>query len=64
MSLTKYDLIVAQVNFMNELLLSSNSNEEIIKLTHKYIHRYKKLNVELELLNIDNMYIVRINKVD
>ncbi len=62
----KYDIIIAQVNFMNELLYKSNNEERIviIELIHKYIKRYKKLNVELELIEIGNTYIVKINKID
>jgi hypothetical protein len=63
MSTTKYDIIVAQVHFMNELLYSDLNKEEIIKLVNKYIMRYKKLNVELELIQIGNIHIVKINNV-
>jgi hypothetical protein len=59
MTLTKYDLVVSQVKYMNRTLYDNPNNSNILNLVYKYIEKYKKLNVELELYN----NIVRINKI-
>jgi hypothetical protein len=62
MVLTKYDLIVAQVKFMNEMLYNNPNNKNILNLVYKYIERYKNINVELSFL--ENKNIVEIIKIN